>query len=74
MIFCMEINIIVFFAESDLFIGLVTFVACLVLPLEIGILLGVGINMISILHSAARPNVSLENLKVSGEFLGFIYD
>lgn len=54
-----------FFAESDLFIGLLTFMACLILPLEIGLLLGVAVNMISILHSAARPKVTVEPLKVS---------
>lgn len=53
------------FPESDLFIGMVTFFACLVLPLEIGIILGVGINMISILHSAARPKLTVETMTVS---------
>lgn len=51
-------------SESDLILCLVTFVSCLVLPLEIGILIGVVINIISLLHSAARPKISIETLKV----------
>ena len=51
------------FIETDLLPGLSTFVACLVLPLEIGILIGVGINVIFILYHAARPKISIENLK-----------
>ncbi|XP_036146262.1 sodium-independent sulfate anion transporter isoform X2 [Monomorium pharaonis] len=49
--------------KSDLIPGLGTFVACLVLPLEIGILCGVGINILFILYHAARPKISVEKLK-----------
>jgi len=38
--------------ESDLVPGVGTFVACLVLPLEWGILIGVGLNVIFILYHA----------------------
>lgn len=41
------------------------FIACLVLPLEIGILAGIGINVIFILYHAARPKISIEFLSVS---------
>lgn len=51
-------------AESDLIPGLATFIACLVLQLEIGILCGVGINILFILYHAARPKISVEKLKV----------
>lgn len=51
-------------AESDLIPGLGTFIACLVLQLEIGILCGVGINILFILYHAARPKISVEKLKV----------
>lgn len=44
---------------------MLTFVGCLVLPLQMGIIIGVGINMISILHSAARPKLTVETLNVS---------
>ncbi|CAG9824561.1 unnamed protein product, partial [Phaedon cochleariae] len=40
-----------------------TFIACLILRLEIGILVGVGINILFILYHAARPKLSFENLK-----------
>lgn len=48
--------------KSDLIPGLGTFIACLVLPLEIGILLGIGINVVFILYHAARPKISIEKL------------
>jgi MFS superfamily sulfate permease-like transporter len=40
-------------------------VLCLTLPLELGILVGVVINIIFILYHAARPKFSVEMLKVS---------
>ncbi|KAL0123342.1 hypothetical protein PUN28_005701 [Cardiocondyla obscurior] len=49
--------------KSDLIPGLGTFIACLVLQLEIGILCGVGINILFILYHAARPKISVEKLK-----------
>lgn len=58
------------FSESDLIPGLVTFIACLALPLEIGIMLGVGVNMAFILHSAARPKLNIEHLTVSSNVAG----
>lgn len=42
--------------------GIGTFVACLVLPLECGILIGIGINVIFILYNVARPKLSFELL------------
>ncbi|KAL3273305.1 hypothetical protein HHI36_014756 [Cryptolaemus montrouzieri] len=50
--------------KKDLIPGLGTFIACLALPLEIGIFLGVGINLLFILHQAARPKITVEQLKV----------
>lgn len=50
--------------ESDLIPGVGTFIACLVLQLEIGILCGIGINILFILYHAARPKISVEKLKV----------
>ncbi|XP_049817178.1 sodium-independent sulfate anion transporter [Aethina tumida] len=49
--------------KSDLILGVATFIACLVLPLELGILIGVGINLLFILYHAARPKISVERLK-----------
>ena len=51
-------------AESDLIPGIGTFIACLVLQLEVGIAFGVGINVLFILYHAARPKISVEKLKV----------
>ncbi|XP_030376002.1 sodium-independent sulfate anion transporter [Scaptodrosophila lebanonensis] len=48
--------------KSDLVPGIGTFFACLVLPLEWGILIGVGLNVIFILYHAARPKLSTELL------------
>nr|CAI5846377.1 unnamed protein product [Callosobruchus analis] len=44
--------------KSDLILGFTTFIACLVLALEIGILVGVGINLLFILYHAARPKIT----------------
>ncbi|XP_031777541.1 sodium-independent sulfate anion transporter isoform X2 [Nasonia vitripennis] len=49
--------------KSDLIPGLGTFIACLVLQLELGIACGVGINVLFILYHAARPKISMERLK-----------
>lgn len=51
--------------ELDLIPGIGTFVLCLTLPLEMGILTGVVVNIIFILYHAARPKFSVEMLKVS---------
>jgi sodium-independent sulfate anion transporter 11 len=45
--------------------GVATFIACLVLPLEYGILIGIGINLMFILYHAARPKISVEKLTVT---------
>lgn len=49
--------------KSDLIPGLFTFFACLFLPLEIGVLLGIGLNLISILYHAARPKISIRECR-----------
>ncbi|XP_055902228.1 sodium-independent sulfate anion transporter [Eupeodes corollae] len=52
--------------KIDLIPGLATFLACLALPLEVGILLGIGLNVIFILYHAARPKITTENLTTPG--------
>jgi len=47
--------------KSDLIPGFGTFIACLVLPLQYGILVGIGLNILFILYHAARPKISMEN-------------
>lgn len=49
--------------KLDLIPGIGTFVLCLTLPLEMGILTGVIVNIIFILYHAARPKFSVEMLK-----------
>lgn len=51
-------------SETDLIPGLAAFFACLVLPLQIGILVGIGINIVFILYHAARPKLRVEKLTV----------
>jgi len=51
--------------ETDLIPGLGAFFACLVLPLQLGILVGIGINVVFILYQAARPKLRIETLAVS---------
>lgn len=52
--------------KSDFFLAIVTFLSCLVLPLEQGILVGIGINLVYILYHAARPKISVEKLTSPG--------
>ncbi|XP_047504706.1 sodium-independent sulfate anion transporter-like isoform X2 [Pieris napi] len=49
--------------KLDLIPGLTTFVLCLALPIEMGILTGVVVNIVFILYHAARPKFSVEMLK-----------
>lgn len=43
--------------------GVLAFVTCLVLPLEIGIMVAIGANQLFILYHSARPKVTLEQLE-----------
>ncbi|EDV90563.1 sodium-independent sulfate anion transporter [Drosophila grimshawi] len=52
--------------KTDLIPGLSAFFACLVLPLQMGILVGIGINVIFILYQAARPKLRIETLSTPG--------
>lgn len=63
-IFMVEVQVVIPMwktKKSDLIPGMGTFVACLVLRLEIGILVGIGINILFILYHAARPKIAIEN-------------
>ncbi|CAI6349866.1 unnamed protein product [Macrosiphum euphorbiae] len=54
--------------KSDLIPGMFTFFACLFLPLEIGVLFGIGLNLTSILYHAARPKISIQEYKTRAGF------
>lgn len=43
----------------------ITFVSCLLLPLEVGIFIGVAVNSGYLLYNAARPNVDASILKTN---------
>jgi solute carrier family 26 (sodium-independent sulfate anion transporter), member 11 len=51
--------------KTDLLPGLAAFFCCLVLPLELGILVGIGINVLFILYHASRPKIHMEKAIVS---------
>ncbi|XP_021699412.1 sodium-independent sulfate anion transporter isoform X2 [Aedes aegypti] len=48
--------------KTDLIPGIAAFIACLALPIEYGILVGIGLNVIFILYHAARPKLHLDQL------------
>ncbi|CAH1180338.1 unnamed protein product [Phaedon cochleariae] len=50
-------------SKKDLACTFATFVACLIVGVEYGILLGVGVNLTFLLHSSARPAVYVEKQK-----------
>ncbi|KAI9584660.1 hypothetical protein GQX74_006555 [Glossina fuscipes] len=50
--------------RSDLLLSFLAFMACLVMPLEIGILVAIGVNLLFILYHAARPKIMLETMSV----------
>ncbi|EDW03691.1 sodium-independent sulfate anion transporter [Drosophila grimshawi] len=49
--------------RSDLVPGILAFITCLVLPLEIGIMVAIAANQLFILYHSARPKVTLEQLE-----------
>lgn len=50
--------------EIDLIPAAATFLCSLLLRLEVGILVGVSINVLFLLYSSARPTVHVEKYKV----------
>jgi MFS superfamily sulfate permease-like transporter len=54
----------VFLTERDLFLVVLTFVSCLGLGVEIGLLIGVIANMVFLLYLWARPNINITTSKV----------
>lgn len=48
--------------KTDLIPGIAAFIACLALPIEYGILVGIGLNVLFILYHAARPKIHLDQL------------
>jgi sodium-independent sulfate anion transporter 11 len=51
-------------SKKDLIATCATFVFCLAIGVEYGILVGVGINIMFLLYPSARPSVYVEKMKV----------
>lgn len=51
-------------SRKDLICTFATFLACLLVGVEYGILLGVGINIVFLLYPSARPTVYVDKAKV----------
>ncbi|XP_021915006.1 sodium-independent sulfate anion transporter-like isoform X2 [Zootermopsis nevadensis] len=51
----------------DLIPMAVTFIACLGIGLDYGMLLGIGVNLMFILYSSARPKVQVRNLTIEAQ-------
>ncbi|KAM7362707.1 sodium-independent sulfate anion transporter-like isoform 1-T1 [Cochliomyia hominivorax] len=49
--------------RSDVYVGLLAFVACLIMPLSVGIAIAIGINVLYILYHSARPKIALDQVK-----------
>jgi MFS superfamily sulfate permease-like transporter len=60
-------------SEVDLIPMAVTFIACLGIGLDYGMLTGIGINLMFILYNSARPKVQVRNLTVSLLLVKYIY-
>lgn len=63
-------------SRKDLIPAFATFLLCLTLGVEYGILVGVGVNIILLLYPSARPSLHVEKSKTSsgGEYLLVIPD
>ncbi|XP_053698359.1 sodium-independent sulfate anion transporter-like [Sabethes cyaneus] len=48
--------------KADLIPGIAAFIACLALPIEYGILVGIGLNILFILYHAARPKIHMDQM------------
>lgn len=57
------------FPEVDIIPAVVTFTACLVTRLEIGIVLGIAVNLLFLLYASARPAVKVTHAVVRTETL-----
>jgi len=53
------------FSELDLIPAFATFLSCLFIRLELGIVIGIGINVLFLLYASARPSVRVEKAVVS---------
>lgn len=59
----------ILFSELDLIPLFVTFLFCLFLSLEIGIVIGTAVNLAMLLYATARPRINILKFQVSA--MGF---
>lgn len=60
-------------AEADLIPASATFLASLFLRLELGIVIGIGINVLFLLYASARPTMCVQKVMVSHSRLILAY-
>ena len=58
---------ILFFVELDLIPFLTTFICCLFLGVDYGILIGAAVNLLFVLYASARPKFNIEKEKISSD-------
>lgn len=57
------------FPELDLIPAVVTFVSCLMLRLELGIVIGIAVNLLFLLYASARPSVKVTTAVVRTTYI-----
>ncbi|XP_050432444.1 sodium-independent sulfate anion transporter-like isoform X2 [Adelges cooleyi] len=73
-VFMIEVNVVKPIYRSnknDLIPCLVTFIGCLLLRIEIGVMIGICVDMAAILYHAARPQVTVQ-VKTSGNGVQYL--
>lgn len=56
----------------DIIPAVVTFATCLMLRLELGIVIGIAVNLLFLLYASARPSVHVTKAVVSIQFITYI--
>lgn len=59
------LTLLCFRLEIDLIPAVVTFLCCLFVRLEVGIVVGIGINLLFLLYASARPSLRVHKATVS---------
>lgn len=67
-----KLKIIFILLEIDLIPAIATFLCCLFVRLELGIVIGIGINLLFLLYASARPSLRVDKAIVSTSDLDFI--
>lgn len=64
-IFKFKIPLLIFSLEKDLIPALVTFLSCLFVGVELGILIGILVDLAILIYFSARPHIVVEQRNVS---------